>query len=39
MFSVRRSKPALYGRRGGGNMILRQIKKAGYHWMDIRHIF
>lgn len=24
---------------GGGNMILRQIQKAGYHWMDIRHIF
>ncbi len=24
---------------GGGNTILRQIQKAGYHWMDIRHIF
>lgn len=24
---------------GGGNMILRQIQKAGYNWMDIRHIF
>ncbi len=24
---------------GGGNTILRQIKRAGYDWMDIRHIF
>ena len=24
---------------GGGNTILRQIKFAGYDWMDIRHIF
>ena len=24
---------------GGGNTILRQIKKAGYNWMDIHHIF
>ena len=24
---------------GGGNTILRQIKRAGYNWMDIRHIF
>ena len=24
---------------GGGNTILRQIKHAGYDWMDIRHIF
>lgn len=24
---------------GGGNTILRQIKSAGYDWMDIRHIF
>ena len=24
---------------GGGNAVLRQIKKAGYDWMDIRHIF
>lgn len=24
---------------GGGNTILRQIKNAGYNWMDIHHIF
>ncbi len=24
---------------GGGNTILHQIKKAGYEWMNIRHIF
>ena len=24
---------------GGGNTILRQIKYAGYDWMDMRHIF
>ena len=24
---------------GGGNLLLRQIKYAGYNWMDIRHIF
>jgi len=24
---------------GGGNEILRQISRAGYNWMDIRHIF
>jgi len=24
---------------GGGNTVLRQIKCAGYDWMDIRHIF
>lgn len=24
---------------GGGNTILRQIKRAGYDWMDVRHIF
>ena len=24
---------------GGGNTILRQIKLAGYNWMDIHHIF
>lgn len=24
---------------GGGNTILRQIKAAGYDWMDVRHIF
>ena len=24
---------------GGGNTILRQIKQAGYDWMEIRHIF
>lgn len=24
---------------GGGNTILRQIKHAGYDWMDVRHIF
>ena len=24
---------------GGGNAILRQIKQAGYNWMDVRHIF
>ena len=24
---------------GGGNTILRQIKKAGYDWMDVHHIF
>ncbi len=24
---------------GGGNTVLRQIKHAGYNWMDIRHLF
>ena len=24
---------------GGGNTVLRQLKKAGYNWMDMRHIF
>lgn len=24
---------------GGGNQVLSQIKRAGYNWMDIRHIF
>lgn len=24
---------------GGGNAVLRQIRHAGYNWMDIRHIF
>lgn len=24
---------------GGGNTILRQIKHAGFNWMDVRHIF
>lgn len=24
---------------GGGNGILRQIKRAGYDWMDVRHMF
>ena len=24
---------------GGGNTVLRQIKHAGYNWMDIHHIF
>ncbi len=24
---------------GGGNGILRQLKKAGFNWMDMRHIF
>lgn len=24
---------------GGGNTVLSNIKKAGYNWMDIRHIF
>jgi len=24
---------------GGGNTVLHQIKRAGYDWMDIRHIF
>lgn len=24
---------------GGGNAILRQLERAGYDWMNIRHIF
>lgn len=24
---------------GGGNTVLRQLKSAGYNWMDVRHIF